>query len=194
MIHLSKKIDLLNNINTLLNNYYRMMYNTEFKVKYYDIKDELIWKLKNKTTEELQDNSDLEYEYSNTDILLICDKLYRDELASVFYAENIMDDKIDIGMRYVLEKMINNNDFKDIIDKIKQICFVDESGCLSDAEQLYFNQNSDFMVMLTLFQKDYFYIFHKCICQQLTQGTIDNELLVEFKKITFDSLQVNYVL
>ena len=160
------------------------MYNTDFKVKYHDIKEEL---LKNKTQNEL--NSDPEYEYSNQDILDICDKLYRDELCSVFYADNIIDDKIEIGMKYVLEKIILNNDLKLIINEMKNVIFMmNETDNLSDHEKQYFTQNFDFMLILTLFKEDTFYIFHKCICQQLTLGTIDTNLLDELKNITVVSL------
>ena len=160
------------------------MYNTDFKVKYHDIKEEL---LKNKTPNEL--NSDTEYEYSNQDILDICDKLYRDELCSVFYADNIIDDKIEIGMKYVLEKIILNNDLKLIINEMKNVIFMmNETDNLSDHEKQYLTQNFDFMLILTLFKEDTFYIFHKCICQQLTLGTIDSNLLDELKNITVVSL------
>lgn len=159
-----------------------MIYNTDFQVKYHDIKEELI---KNKQSEE---NLDPECEYSNTDILLICDKLYRDELVSVFYADDIIDDKIDIGMRYISEKMMENNDFKCLANEIKQSYFMD-ADALSEAEQLYFTQNSNLMLILTLFKEEFFYILHKCICQQLTLGTIDNELLDELKKHTVDAFK-----
>ena len=158
------------------------MYNTDFKVKYHDIKEELTWKLKNKTPEELETNPDPEYEYSNTDVLDICDKLYRDEIVSVFYANDILDDKIDIGSRYILEQMILNSDFKQIIDGFKGGLFMD-SDDLPEQEKTYFTQNCDFIVMLTFFKKEFFYMFHKCICQQLTLGTIERELLDKFKKI-----------
>ena len=160
------------------------MYNTDFKVKYHDIKEEL---LKNKTQNEL--NSDPEYEYSNQDILDICDKLYRDELCSVFYADNIIDDKIEIGMKYVLEKIILNNDLKLIINEMKNVIFMmNETDNLSDHEKQYITHNFDIMLILTLFKEDTFYIFHKCICQQLTLGTIDSNLLDELKNITVVSL------
>ncbi len=165
------------------------IYNTDFKVKYHDIKEELTWKFKNKTPEELELNPDPEYEYSNQDVLDICDKLYRDELCSVFYADNIIDDKIDNGMKYVLEKMMLNNDFKLIINEMKNVIMMNDVDDLSEQEQQYFTQNFNFMLMVTLFKKDIFYLFHKCICQQLTLGTIDSNLLDEIKKNTIDVIK-----
>ena len=84
------------------------MYNTQFNVKYYDIKEELTMKLKCETEE---------YEYSVDDVMDICNKLYRDELLSVFWAENFMDDKLDNGLKYVYETMMKNDKFKDIISQ-----------------------------------------------------------------------------
>ena len=54
--------------------------------------------------DELNISYNIVLEYNKEDILLICDKLYRDELISVFNASNLLDDKIDNGMKYVLEK------------------------------------------------------------------------------------------
>ena len=166
-----------------------MIYNTDFKVKYHDIKEELTWKLKNKTQDELELNSDPEYEYSNQDILDICSKLYRDELSSVFYAEDILDDKLDIGIKYISEQMVLNNDFKLIVDEMKLLLLTNKYGFLSEDEKQYFEANSNLMIMLTLFGEGAFYIFHKCICQQLTLGTIETELLDELKKNTIDILK-----
>ena len=110
------------------------MYNIDFKVKYQDIQEELVLKLKKKPEKEydpkVNENPDdeYEYEYSNQDVLDVCDKLYRDELCSVFYAENILDDKIDQGMTYVLEKMLVNSDFKNIIDKMRELLYLNETG------------------------------------------------------------------
>ena len=158
------------------------MYNTEFKVKYNDIMEELTFKLKNKTQEELDLNQEPEYEYSNDDILDICNKLYRDEFLSVFYANDDLDDKIDAGMNYVLEKMLENPNFKLLIDELKSLIGID-IGLIGEENGF----NSNLLCILTLFKREFFYIFHKCICQQLTLGTIDAELLDELKKITIGS-------
>ena len=97
------------------------MYNTKFKVKYHDIEEELVLKLKVKTPQEYEENSDEEHEYSNQDVLDICNKLYIDEFISVFGADNILDDKIDLGMKYVFHKMCMNTEFNNMIEEISQI-------------------------------------------------------------------------
>jgi hypothetical protein len=157
-----------------------MSYNTQFKVKYNDIEKELIHKLKNKTPEEYEENPDEEHEYSAEDVLDICNKLYRDELLSVFGADDFVDDKIDLGMKYVFEKMCTNTEFHKIIEEMTQLCIntflqneqIDEQKLL-DLKQ---------MIIITLFSQHVFYITHKCVCQQIEVGTIDDELLVELKK------------
>jgi hypothetical protein len=165
-----------------------MSYNTQFKVKYKEIEEELCLKLKNKTEKEYEENSDEEYEYKSEDVIDICHKLYIDEFISVFDAENILDDKIDLGMKYVFEQMCLNIEFNKIIEEMTQIslktfmpnCELDEQK-ISDLKQL---------ITLTLFSQNIFYITHKCICQQLKTGTIDDVLLVQLKSNSLEHLKL----
>ena len=136
-----------------------MTYNTNFNVKYHDIQKELLNK------------NNITCHFDNQDILDVCDKLYRDELCSVFYADDILDDKIDQGYKLVYDKMILNQQFKSII------CELNNFLSKLDLLDISSNENTDFFILLTLFSKDLFYLTHKCICQQFTLGTIDNELL-----------------
>jgi hypothetical protein len=164
------------------------MYNTEFKVKYKEIEEELCLKLKNKTEEEYEENSDEEYEYKKEDVIDICHKLYIDEFISVFGADDILDDKIDLGMKYVFEQMCLNIEFNKIIEEMTQIslktfmpnCELDEQK-ISDLKQL---------ITLTLFSQNIFYITHKCICQQFETGTIDDDLLVQLKSHSLEHLKL----
>jgi hypothetical protein len=149
------------------------MYNTDFKVKYHDIKTELISKLENNKDEE----------YVLQDILDICSKLYRDELTSVFYADHLMDDKVDIGMRTVLDKMMINPDFKNIVDEMKQYMYAEETNINEETTHM-----NEVIVILSLFSENTFYILHKCICQQFSNGAIDIDLLVELKYIVLEFL------
>jgi hypothetical protein len=145
-----------------------MIYNTDFKVKYHDIEQELLEK--NKSTSE----------YNNQDILDICEKLYRDELISVFNAENLYDDKIDFGMKDVYNKLILNIEFNNFFEEMKNILFTHESintPELTDDQRINFTNNSDFIILLSLFSQPNFYITHTCICQQLKSGIINNDLL-----------------
>lgn len=143
------------------------MYNTDFKVKYYDIKNELIQKYSNETND-----------YTSDDILDVCNKLYMDELSSVFYAEDILDDKIDNGMKLVLEKMLINPDFKIAFDEMILLLNKGKSDFVNECEQ----ENQQFITLLTLFSEDLFYVTHKCVCEQLLVGSIDANLLVSLKE------------
>ena len=163
------------------------MYDTKFIVKYHDIQEDLNIILKEK-----------EDQYSSQDILDICNKLYRDELCSVFYAEDIIDDKIDKGMKYVFDLMLVNPDFKAIIDKKKVLLLLKESKNLEleldtvDLDVINLESGLDTVdldvinleILLTLFSENIFYITHKCICQQITTGHIDTDLLENLNQNT----------
>jgi hypothetical protein len=145
------------------------MYNINFIVKYYDIKQDLLVKLQN--------NSE-NLEYSESDIENIINKLYRDELISVFYAENITDDKIDQGIHYIMEKLLSNNHFREIMVELRTHFknYISELVVDSDNNNNN-NTNIDFIIFLTLFSDKIFYITHKCICQQILKEFIYSDLL-----------------
>ena len=185
------------------------MYNTNFKVKYYDIEQELIFKLKNKTqlnnnnNNEEPDNHSTEdkdkeeeeaqddYEYTSEDIITICDKLYRDELLSVFYADSIIDDKLDKNMQYVLVQLNSNPEFKCIFDETKHLLYLyelDQTKHLTEEQKNIVKDNYDYVVLLTLFSQTLFYITHRCVCQQLTTGTVEPSLLNELNTRTIEVL------
>jgi vacuolar-type H+-ATPase subunit I/STV1 len=101
------------------------MYNTQFNVKYNDIEEKLISKLNNKpinTNEPLDKDEDNDYEYTHQDVLDICNKLYHDELLSVFNVDCITDNNVEEVMKYVYDMINLNTNFKLIIDEITQNC------------------------------------------------------------------------
>jgi hypothetical protein len=163
------------------------MYNTQFKVKYNDIETELIHKLQNKkkyeTKQKQNDNTDEktgEYIYNEQDVLDICYKLYNDELLSVFNAEDLEDNKIDNGMKYVYEIMMQNKKFNIIFSDFEKIYFKE---FISNEENNVEKQESiRQLILIILFSQDIFYITHKCICQQIETSVIDDNLLVNFKQ------------
>lgn len=157
------------------------MYNTDFKVKYFDIREELLCKLTS--------NSETYSIYTEEDILDICNKLYRDELTCVFYAEDITDDKIDSGIKFISEKMMANHEFNIVLNelRIKYHNWMSSFPVDSDNKD---HQNIDFIIFLTLFSNKIFYIMHKCICQQLLVEKIDHDLLTELKKLTLESIYI----
>ena len=162
------------------------MYKTDFQVKYYNIEKELIDKLNTKNPET---NSDEEYEYSNQDVLDICNKLYRDELLSVFGAEDLSDDKLDKGMSYVYEIMMINDLFKEIINEMETTLingFIKNDNIIPDKQESLRQ-----LILISLFSQHLFHITHKCICQQIELGVVDNDLLVELKTNSFEFVVEN---
>jgi hypothetical protein len=163
------------------------MYNTVFKVKYYDIEKELLHKLNVKNPET---NSDEEYEYSNQDVLDICNKLYRDELLSVFGAEDLSDDNLDKGMSYVYEIMMINERFKEIINEMETTLingFIKNDDIIPDKQESLRQ-----LILISLFSQHLFHIMHKCICQQIELGMVDNDLLVELKTHSFEFVKTHF--
>ena len=91
-----------------------------------------------------------------------------------------------------------NVEFKKIIDEMLQFCFKD--FFLDKIEDIPLNlkqENEESIkkqiILTTLFSQHLFYITHKCICQQLELGTIDNELLVELKTHSIDIFTNQFV-
>jgi hypothetical protein len=155
------------------------MYNTLFKVKYYDIKQELLAKIVSMETEAGAEHG-IDESYSVEDVMAVCDKLYKDEIATVFDAENILDDKIDIGMKSIVLKMAENEDFNDCIKELKDNLqkYNDLNFSVEDLDE----NTSNCIVNLTLFSEPLFHLTHKCICHYLLEGRIDKYLIDELKE------------
>jgi hypothetical protein len=158
------------------------MYNTQINVKYNEIETELTNKLNNEETTG----------YNLEDVSDICSKLYRDELMTVFDVHYIFDDRIDKGMKNVYNIMKKNEKFKQITDDLIDTYYQNniqsqnkreadqiEATEVTEADQL---EQVRHLVLLILFSQDIFYIMHKCICQQIEQCTIDDDLLVTLKQ------------
>jgi hypothetical protein len=164
------------------------MYNTAFKVKYRDIELELLTKLTSVNTEA---SADHQCDYTTEDIHVVCDKLYRDELTSVFNADDILDDKIDEGMKLVLAKLVENDRCNEWVAELKHELSqshhldnnLEQQTLDQNLEQQTFDQQVDteIYILLILFSKSIFYITHKCICQQFNEGKIDDYLFNEWK-------------
>lgn len=164
------------------------MYNTDFIVKYHDIEEELLNKI---NTDRDKADNDKELGYTSDDVKLICDKLYQDELLSVFNIDNILDDKFDIIINKVFKIMVNNSEFVSIIEQGKQFfsgmddfyndinnnILIKEINTESES-----NNNNLILFFTVLFNQEIFYLTHKCICQMIQTNKIDNDLLVELKE------------
>jgi len=149
-----------------------MNYNTSFKVKYYECEQELIEKIK------INNNNTHDLGYNAEDVCLICDKLYQDEFCSVFYADDIFDDKIDSGLQKMLPIMKANRDFYNVLRSIKQsICLAVDFIDGTEEDKFNFDINSDYVIFSAMFSFPVFHVIHKCICQQLLNENIEANLL-----------------
>ena len=133
---------------------------------------------------EEDNDDDEEFEYSMDDVHLICEKLYRDELLSVFGVDTINDENMDKGIKRVIEKMVDNENFRQLLEDIKKelVDFSSFTGTATEMENI--RRNSDYIIFITLFSQHVFYITHKCICQLFTNDNIDPELMIRLKEKT----------
>lgn len=131
-----------------------------------------------------EDEEDLEYTLE--DVHIICDKLYRDELLSVFNVTSTEDENMDAGIKSAIEQMINNQSFRQLLDDIKGnlVDFQNFSGTPEELENT--KRNTEYLIFITLFSQKLFYLTHICLCQLFTVGEIDPELLLKIKDKTID--------
>ena len=127
--------------------------------------------------EESKEEDDEDIEYTMDDVHLICEKLYRDELLSVFEVETINDGNMDAGIKKVIEKMIENPKTKKMLEDIKHdlVDFSSFTGTSTEMENI--RRNADYIIFITLFSQHIFYITHICVCQLFTTNDIDDELV-----------------
>jgi hypothetical protein len=137
-----------------------------------------------KEEETKNDDVDEDYEYTMDDVYIICEKLYRDELLSVFKVNPSSDGNIDNGIKNMLERMIDTTIFKQILDDIKLVVidFNQFTGTPTEIENI--RRNSEYIIFITFFSQRVFYIAHKCFCQFLTAGEIDERLIDQLKEKT----------
>ena len=135
-----------------------------------------------KKEKEGSEEDEEEIEYTMEDVQLICDKLYRDELLSVFGVDSLEDPNIDTGIKAVIEQMIDNKTFKQLLEEIKYeiIDYSNFSGTPTEIEN--FKRNSEYLIFITLFSQSVFYLTHKCICQLFTVSEIEPVLINRLKE------------
>ena len=146
---------------------------------------------KEKQDDDDDDDDCEDLEYTMDDVHVICEKLFRDELLSVFGVETINDPNMDAGIKRVIEKMIDNKNFKQLLEDIKHelIDFSSFSGTPTEMENI--RRNSEYLIFITLFSQHVFYITHKCICQLFTVGDVDPNLMDRLKDKTISLFKKN---
>ncbi len=142
-----------------------MKYNTEFEVKYFAIEQELL----QKCTEEKEEC------YTQQDVLDICDKLYRDELLSVFNAENI--GTIDSLIIELFEEHLQKTQISIMVDHCGDICY-------GDLYKTHMRENMRHVIFMAMFSHSVFHVIHPCIVQQMQRGQVDNELISQCEYLT----------
>ena len=129
-----------------------------------------------------EDDDDMsDYKYTRQDIAYICDKLYRDELISSFDAESLDDPKMDAGIQMVFERLIKHDEFKQFLLELSPIA-MDVSKAKTEQDFLNLKRNSDYLIFITMFSQQVFYLTHQCICKMIVDGHVGPELMCELKE------------
>lgn len=137
----------------------------------------------NNNSDNISDNDsddDEDYKYTRQDIMYICEKLYRDELISVFDAESLEDPKMDAGIKMVFERLIKHDEFSKFLVELSPHV-VDNSKAKTEQELFNYKRNSDYLLFITMFSQQLFYLTHQCICKMLVEGHVGDELMNELK-------------
>jgi hypothetical protein len=140
--------------------------------------------------EEEQDEEEEEYKYNRKDITYICEKLYRDELLSVFDAESIDDPKMDEGIKAIFEALIKNEEFQTFLQEMNGL-LSDPSTAKTETELANLKRNTDYLIFITLFSQQTFYLTHKCLCEMLTLGHVTPEMMDQLKKRTLKIFNIS---
>ena len=135
---------------------------------------------KTQALEEEDDESEEDYKYTRDDIAYICDKLYRDELLSVFDADSLEDPKMDAGIKMVFEHLIKHDEFIHFLNELSPKV-MDKSKVKTEQEQFNFKRNTDYLIFITMFSHQLFYLTHQCICKMLVNEHVGDELIGDLK-------------
>jgi hypothetical protein len=139
--------------------------------------------------EEEQDEEE-EYKYNRKDITYICEKLYRDELLSVFDADSIDDPKMDEGIKAIFEALIKNEEFQTFLQEMNGL-LSDPSTAKTETELANLKRNTDYLIFITLFSQQTFYLTHKCLCEMLTLGHVTPEMMDQLKRRTLKIFNIS---
>jgi len=177
------------------------MYKTDFIVRYRDIENELMKRFDDDNSKEQtlalaqakeeqshdetvdkeqSEEDDEDYNYSREDVTCICDKLYRDELLSVFDADSLEDPKLELRIKMVFEHLIKHDIFIQFLEELSTKV-MDKGNVKTEQEQFNYKQNTDNLIFMTMFSHPLFYLSHQCICKMLVNGPVDAELIGELK-------------
>jgi hypothetical protein len=136
----------------------------------------------NSLSDDSDDDDDMsDYKYTRQDIAYICDKLYRDELISSFDADSLDDPKMDAGIQMVFERLIKHDEFKQFLLELSTQV-MDISKAKTEQDFLNLKRNSDYLIFITMFSQQVFYLTHQCICKMIVDGHVGPELMGELKE------------
>jgi len=144
----------------------------------------------NENDKSAEEDEEEDYKYNRKDVTYICEKLYRDELLSAFGAESIDDPAMDTGIKTIFEALINNEEFKQFLSEMNAL-LLDPSTAKTETELANLKRNTDYLIFITLFSQQSFYLTHKCLCQMLTLGHVEADMMEQLKQRSLKIFQIS---
>jgi actin-related protein len=138
--------------------------------------------------EKVLEKEELDEEYNKEEVMIICNKLYQDELCSVFCIDNIYDDKLNIHINCIYEILIKYNEFNNFFKEVKHI-IITQNADLDEVDKAYIIKDNEYFCYL-LFSYDLFHLFHIVICDVLLNNVINVEMLKNMK-ISLENIIAN---
>jgi len=132
------------------------MYNTKHECLYLS---EEVFKNVVDITEKIMDITEDEKAY-------IQNTMYREDILEIFDVEEFDDEKINIAIHEVYEKVKMNDDLRNIMQLLS-------AKVLSSDEEIGFT---------IMFSFDYLYLSHSCISEYLETGNVSKEKITQFIK------------
>ena len=111
-------------------------------------------------------------------------------MLSAFGAESIDDPAMDTGIKTIFEALINNEEFKQFLSEMNAL-LLDPSTAKTETELANLKRNTDYLIFITLFSQQSFYLTHKCLCQMLTLGHVEADMMEQLKQRSLKIFQIS---
>jgi superoxide dismutase len=98
----------------------------------------------------------------------------------VFDADSLEDPKMDSGIKMVFEHLIKHDEFIKFLEELSPKV-MDKSKVKTEQEQFNFKRNTDYLIFITMFSHQLFYLTHQCICKMLVNKHVGDELIGDLK-------------
>jgi hypothetical protein len=97
---------------------------------------------------------------------------------------------MDEGIKAIFEALIKNEEFQTFLTEMNGL-LSDPSKAKTETELANLKRNTDYLLFITLFSQQSFYLTHKCLCQMLTLGHVEPDMMNQLKQRTLKIFQIS---